>query len=104
MIKVEKMDAGYVVEMDGSDEELVHEIANAAAVYHVRAIKEFMQVHADVDVKHAIEASVDLFGLLMIQAMEKQLGVKEDGEKREPVSIHEVISFDETKKKGGALQ
>ena len=104
MIKVERMENGFMIEMDGVNGDLIEEIAHVAGAYHVKAIKEFMKKAPGLDVKAAIHASVELFGLMMVKAMEKQLGVKEDGEKREPVSIHEVISFDETKKKGGALQ
>ena len=104
MIKVERMENGFMIEMDGVNGDLIEEIAHVAGAYHVKAIKEFMKKNPNMDVEHAIHASVDLFGLIMVRAMEKQLGIKEDKEKREPVSIREVISFDDAKKKGGALQ
>ena len=104
MIKVERMENGFMIEMDGTDGNLIEEIAHAASAYHVKAIKEFMKKNPNMDVKNAIHASVDLFGLMMSHAMEKQLGIKEDKKKQEPVSISEVISCDEARKKGGPVQ
>lgn len=104
MIKVERTENGFIIEMDGTNGNVIEEIAYAAGAYHVRAIKGIMKKHAGLDVKHAIQSSVNLFGLIMANAMEKQLGIKEDKKEAEPVSIREVISFDEAKKKGGVLQ
>lgn len=104
MIKVERMENGFMIELDGSNGDLIEEIAHAAGAYHVKAIKDFMKKRSDLDVKYAIKASVELFGLIMKGAMEKQLGINEDSEEIEPISIHEVISFDDAKKKGGVVQ
>lgn len=105
MIKVERMENGFMIEMDGTNGDLIEEIAHVAGAYHVRSIKEFKKKHGDLDVKRAIQASVDLFGLMMSHAMAKQLGVEEDKrEEAEPVSICEVIAFDVAGKKGGSVQ
>ena len=104
MIKVERMENGFMIEMDGTDGNLIEEIAHAAGAYHVKAIKEFIKKNPNMAVEHAIRASVDLFGLIMARAMEKQLGIKEDKKKQDPVSIREVISFDDARKKGGPVQ
>lgn len=103
MIKVERMENGFMIEMDGANGDLIEEIAQAAAAYHVKVIKEFRKKHGDLDVNNAIRSSVDLFGVVMAGAMRKQLGVEEESRERDPVSVCEVIPFDSAKK-GGQVQ
>jgi len=103
MIKVERMENGFMIEMDGTDVNLIEEIAHAASAYHVKAIKEFMKKNPNMDVKNAIHASVDLFGLIMAGAMEQQLGA--DGKEETKVDADfKAIPFDIVRKKGGPVQ
>ena len=102
MVKIEKMENGFIIEMDGSSGEVIEEIAQAAAVYHVRAIKEFRK-DREIDDESAIKGSVFVFGIMMADAMRKQLGA--DGKKESKFDADfKAIPFDVVRRKGGPVQ
>lgn len=102
MVKIEKMENGFIIEMDGASGEVIEEIAQAAAAYHVRTIKEFRK-DQEVSDEDAISGSVFMFGIMMAEAMRKQLGVA--GKEKEKVKADfKAIPFDVVRKKGGPVQ
>lgn len=102
MVKIEKMKNGFIIEMDGASGEVIEEIAQAAAAYHVRTIKEFRKDREIYD-ESAIKGSVFMFGIMMAAAMRKQLGA--DGKEEKPVDADfKAIPFDIVRKKGGEVQ
>lgn len=104
MIKCEKTKSGFIVEMDGRNGNLIMEIAHAAAAYYVRAINKFRKEHPDgIEDKQAIAASAMMFMPMMIEAMEKQMGIDGTDEKLGSFSC-DVVPFEALKKKGGELQ
>jgi len=104
MIKCEKTKSGFVIEMDGQNGDLIREIAHAAAAYHVRAINEFRKKNpGGLSDRSAITGSLMMFMPMMIEAMEKQLGIDKTDEKLGSFSCN-VVPFEALKKKGGELQ
>jgi len=102
MVKVEKMKNGFIIEMDGSSGEVIEEIAQAAAAYHVRTIKEFRK-DREIGDEDAIRGSVFMFGVMMAEVMRKQLGA--DGKEEKKVDADfKAIPFDIVRKKGGPVQ
>ena len=77
MVKCTKMKNGFVVELDGDPENMIMEVAYAAATYHVKEMKKLENMNMDdpESIRSAIVASADLFGLVMQSCMEKVLGV-----------------------------
>lgn len=101
MIKVERMENGFMIEMDGANGDLIEEIAQAAAAYHVRTIK--VREKKEIDNEDAIKGSVFLFGIVMADAMRKQLGAEYKEEKTADADF-KVIPLDLKGKKGGVVQ
>ena len=104
MIRSEKTENGFIIEMDGSNGDLIWEIANAAAAYHVRMIREFRKENpGGLSDRSAITGSLAMFIPMVIGAMEKQLGIDKTDEKLGSFSC-EVVPFEALKKKGGEFQ
>ena len=104
MIKYEKTKSGFVIEMDGRNGDLIMEIAHAAAAYCVKAINEFRKENPDgIEDKRAIVTSAMMFMPMMIEAMEKQMGIDGTDEKMGSFSC-DVVPFEALKKKGGEVQ
>lgn len=99
MVRCEKVEAGYVVEMKGSFNDIISEIAYAAAVFHVKAIREDLDVNMDdeKDVKAAVRAAGTAFGLIVEEGIRKVLGIKHEGS-----TLDEVLAL--MKEKGGERQ
>ncbi|MBR5302939.1 MAG: hypothetical protein IKU38_08900 [Clostridia bacterium] len=70
MVKCEKRDYGYEIQVSGTANDVIGEIANLAAVFHVNVMKDDLHVDMKKDRSAAIKASCCAFGAVMKKAME----------------------------------
>ena len=76
MVKSEKRDYGYEIQVSGTANDVIDEIAHLAAAFHVTLMKDDLHVDMKKDKRAAIKASCFAFRLLMEQAMEEILDEK----------------------------
>lgn len=94
MVKCEKRDYGYEIQISGTANDVIGEIANLAAAFHVNVMKDDLHVDMKKDRSSAIKASCFAFGAVMKKAMEDIL----DEEKTQNI----VLKGDAAK--GGVVQ
>ena len=73
MVKSEKRDYGYEIQVSGTANDVIGEIAHLAAAFHVTLMKDDLHVDMKKDKRAAIKASCFAFKLLMEKAMEEIL-------------------------------
>lgn len=69
MVKCEKRDYGYEIQVSGTTNDLIDEIAHLAAAFHVTLMKEDLHVDMKKDKWAAIKGSSGAFRLVMEKAM-----------------------------------
>ena len=94
MVKSEKRDYGYEIQVSGTANDVIGEIAHLAAAFHVTLMKDDLHVDMKKDKRAAIRASCFAFGAIMEKTMEEIL----DEEK-----THNIV-FKGDAAKGGAVQ
>ena len=94
MVKCEKRVYGYEIQIEGTTNELIGEMAHLVGSFHVNVMARNLHVDLKKDKELAIKASILGFGRAMELAMRDIL----DNDK------NQIIVLDGSSEKGGAVQ